>query len=283
MGTSIVTGAVAVGSLQFEVDRCGPADGPAVLLLHGFPQSRWAFRRQLPALAAAGFHAVAPSQRGYSAGARPAGTEHYAADRIVDDALALMDRLQTGRFHLVGHDWGGQIAWMLAARAPQRLLSLTVLSRPHPAAFARAFAADPDQPGRSRHHKALLDAGAPAALRADDMAAFRRMFAAQRVPAEDADAYCDALRPAGALEAAIEWYRASATAMRNHDFPPVACDTLYLWGDGDSSVGRMAAEGTAAFVTGRFRFVAIPGAGHFLTDEVPEVVNRELLAHLSAR
>ena len=234
MGTSIVTGAVAVGSLQFEVDRCGPADGPAVLLLHGFPQSRWAFRRQLPALAAAGFHAVAPSQRGYSAGARPAGTEHYAADRIVDDALALMDRLQTGRFHLVGHDWGGQIAWMLAARAPQRLLSLTVLSRPHPAAFARAFVADPDQPGRSRHHKALLEAGAP-------------------------------------------------TAMRNHDFPPVACDTLYLWGDGDSSVGRMAAEGTAAFVTGRFRFVAIPGAGHFLTDEVPEVVNRELLAHLSAR
>lgn len=275
------TRTLRVGDFDFDVDVAGPADGPTVLLLHGFPQSRRAFRRQLPVLAAAGFRAVAPDQRGYSPGARPAGTDAYAAERIVADALALMDTLQAERFHLVGHDWGGQIAWMLAAQAPQRLLSLSVLSRPHPAAFAEAFDTDPGQPQRSRHHKGLLEAGAAAALRAGDMASFRGMFAAQRVPPEDAAAYCATLRPDGALEAAIEWYRASAAAMRNRDFPTIVADTLYLWGNQDSSVGRIAAEGTAARVAGRYRFVEIPGAGHFLTDEVPDVVNRELLAHLT--
>jgi pimeloyl-ACP methyl ester carboxylesterase len=280
MSAEIRTRAVKIGDLSFTVDEAGPPDGPKVLMLHGFPQSRWAWRRQLPVLAAAGFHAIAPDQRGYSPGARPAGTDAYALPKLVADALGIMDALGADRFDLVGHDWGGQVAWTVAMRAPERLNSLAVLSRPHPAAFAAAWKADPQQAGRSRHHSTLLEAGAADRIRENDMAALRATFARQGVGPQDADAYCAALSPPGALEAAIEWYRAAAGALRAADAPKVATRTLYLWGDEDATVGRTAAEGTAAQVTGDYRFEAINGAGHFLTDQVPEAVNRALLEHL---
>jgi pimeloyl-ACP methyl ester carboxylesterase len=193
-----------------------------------------------------------------------------------------MTTLGHARFHLVGHDWGGQIAWMIAARAPERLHSLAVLSRPHPAAFVRALREDPQQAARSGHHKSLLAEGRPAELRESSMAIFRAMFDRQKVPQRDALAYCGTLQPPGALEAAIEWYRASAMRMRQPDFPTIRVPTTYLWGNEDSSVGPMAARGTAQHVDAPYRFVEIPGAGHFLTDQAPEQVNAVLAEHLGA-
>lgn len=157
-----------------------------------------------------------------------------------------------------------------------------MLSRPHPAAFARAFEKDAEQSKRSGHHKAFQSEGAGTALRADDFAGLRRMFAASGVPAETAQAYLDTLGEPGAIEAAVDWYRAGgASSLRARDVPSVAARTLYAWGNADGTVGRMAAEGTADFVTGDYRFEVIAGAGHFLTDEVPDAVNRLLLAHLA--
>ena len=277
----IETSQTRIGDLALTVDQAGPADGPPVLMLHGFPQSRAAWRAQLAARAAAGYRGVAPDQRGYSPGARPSGVEAYATANIVADALDLTRALGHDRFHLVGHDWGGQIAWLSAVQAPERVLSLTVLSRPHPAAFARAFAADPEQAKRSGHHRSLQDDATVAAIRADGMAGLRAMFAASGVPEETARAYVDTLSPPGALEAAVAWYRAGAGSLRAADVPAVGTRTLYVWGDADTTVGRMAAEATADFVTGPYRFEIVPGAGHFLTDEVPDVVNRLLLEHLA--
>lgn len=277
----IETRTVRVGGLDFTVDLDGLDGGTPVLMLHGFPQSRAAWRAQGAALGAAGYRTIAPDQRGYSPGARPDGIDPYAAANIVGDALSLMDAMGHDRFHLVGHDWGGQIAWLTAVRAPERILSLAILSRPHPAAFARAFAADPDQPKRSAHHKAFQDGSAAAGLRADDFAAMRAMFAAAKVPKTTADDYIATLSPPGALEAAIAWYRAGGSeSLRARDVPKIAARTLYVWGDADTTVGPMAAEGTAEFVTGPYRFERIAGAGHFLTDEAPEIVNRLLREHL---
>jgi pimeloyl-ACP methyl ester carboxylesterase len=277
----IQTRTVSVGGLAFTADVAGPADGSPVLLLHGFPQSRHAWRRQLPVLAQAGYRAIAIDQRGYSTGARPAGAEHYTVDALVGDALAVMDAVDAPRFHLVGHDWGGQIAWTAAAQAPQRIISLSVLSRPHPAAFAKAWSDDPEQSGRSRHHSTLLEPGAADAMLATGLSGFRAMFERQGVPAADAQAYIAALSEPGALEAAIHWYR-SAAAMRSRDFPRVTTPTLYLWGDADAPVGRAAAAGTGAFVDAPYRFEVAQGARHFLTDQVPQVVNRALLEQLRA-
>jgi pimeloyl-ACP methyl ester carboxylesterase len=128
--------------LTFDTLVAGEPGAPLVLLLHGFAESMQCWRAQVTALAAAGYRAVAPSQRGYSPGARPdrRDTANYHIDRLMDDAMALSAASGYGehRFHLVGHDWGGSIAWWPIA-FPQQLASLTVLSRPHPDAFNRAL------------------------------------------------------------------------------------------------------------------------------------------------
>src|SRR6516225_2010589 len=130
---------------QFSADTVGSADAPCVVLLHGFPQSRHTWQRVLPALLKAGFHAIAPDQRGYSPGVRPAGVSPYITERLVADVIDIVNTIGASRVHLVGHDWGGQVAWMAAAHHPERVASLSVLSRPHPAAFARALDVDPEQ------------------------------------------------------------------------------------------------------------------------------------------
>src|SRR6185503_11598725 len=118
---AIETHEVSCGDLAFTADVAGPAGGEPVLLLHGFPETRHMWRAQLEALGAAGYRAVAPDQRGYARDARPPRTEDYATDRLVADAVGIMDALGHGRLHLVGHDWGGQIAWLIAASKPERL------------------------------------------------------------------------------------------------------------------------------------------------------------------
>jgi pimeloyl-ACP methyl ester carboxylesterase len=270
----------ATGRFTVEVD--GPSEGPLVLLLHGFPQSRHAWRHQLPALAEAGYHAVAPDQRGYSPGARPDpwDLEAYGIDALVGDVLGLADALDAARFHLVGHDWGGQVAWVTAARHPERLQSLAVLSRPHPAAFRRALDGDADdQRHRSRHHRAFDDPATAERLLADDARRLRVLLADQGVPDDAIDGYLSVLGHPAAMEAALAWYRA-AGGLAAVPVGPIEVPTLYLWGDADATVGRTAAEGTAQEVRSRYRFEVLEGVGHFVTDEAPEPVTAALLAHL---
>src|SRR4030088_50550 len=173
--------------LTFDTLVAGNPSAPLVLLLHGFAESMHCWRAQVEALAAAGYRAIAPSQRGYSPGARPdtRDTANYHIDRLMDDAMALSAASGYGehRFHLVGHDWGGSISWALADRTPQRLTSLTVLSRPHPNAFNRSLQKqDGEQAHRSRHHKAFLEPDAGDLLLADDAKQLRERLAAAGVP-----------------------------------------------------------------------------------------------------
>jgi pimeloyl-ACP methyl ester carboxylesterase len=133
--------------LMFDCSVGGRASAPLVLMLHGFCVSRHFWDNQVPVLAAAGYFAVAPNQRGYAVGARPnpADFDNYQIDKLIGDANDIVARVGHGdqRFHLVGHDWGGSLAWIIADRSPERIASLTMLSRPHPASFARALKIDP--------------------------------------------------------------------------------------------------------------------------------------------
>lgn len=152
-------------TLVFDVSVAGPEGRPLVLMLHGFCVSRYFWHHQMPALAAAGYFAVAPNQRGYSMEARPdpRDFDSYHVDRLIGDAFDIVAALGYGerRFHLVGHDWGGSLAWLIADRHPERLASLTMLSRPHPASFARALQMpDGEQVRRSRHHQEFRDLAA---------------------------------------------------------------------------------------------------------------------------
>ena len=270
--------------LVFDVLVDGAADAPLVLLLHGFSESLHMWRSQLPALAAAGYRAVAPSQRGYSSGARPdpADVASYHFDRLVDDAMSMVaacghaDR----RFHLVGHDWGGSIAWGMADRYPERIASLTVLSRPHPNAFNRALALpDGDQARRSRHHRAFLEPDAGPLLLADGGRRLRERWAKSGVPAAAIEEHLAVLGNEPAMEAALAWYRARG-AIRA-PLGVIGVPVLYIWGDADDTVGRVAAEGTRELVSGPYRFEVLPGIGHFVADQAPDRLNELLLAHLA--
>ena len=269
---------ITLGALTFTVDIAGTDDAPAVLLLHGFPETRYMWRHQLAALAEAGFRAIAPDQRGYSQGARPPEAEAYATNLIVADALALMDALGAPRFHLVGHDWGGQIAWLIAAHHADRVQSLAALSRPHPAAFARAMKEDAAQAERSRHHRVFREDNALERMRDAQLRPLRAALEAQGVPTADADVYIKVLSEPGAIEAAMNWYRAGTLAPA--EVPAINVSTLYVWGTNDATVGKYAADLTRDYVRAAYRFAPMDGAGHFLVDQFPEQTTALLLQHL---
>jgi pimeloyl-ACP methyl ester carboxylesterase len=269
--------------LTFTADVAGPIDGPLVLLLHGFPESRHSWRATLPALADAGYRAVAPDQRGYSPGARPDPKDlsNYAFDKLVNDAIEIVAAAghEGRRFHQVGHDWGGQVSWGVAAAHAKRLASLTVMSRPHPKSFRRALEKpDGEQKNRSRHHRAFLDAETGKLLLADNARRLRDGLFGQGVPASAMDEHLSVLGTSEAMEAALAWYRANVGLAA--DIGMIEVPTLYIWGDVDATVGPDAAHGTAEFVSGAFAMEVLPGVGHFVMDQAPAKATELLLAHL---
>ena len=270
--------------LVFDAITAGTSGAPLVLLLHGFAESMHCWRAQVACLGDMGYRAIAPSQRGYSPGARPDPREfsHYLIDRLMDDAMAIVAAAGYGeaRFHLVGHDWGGSIAWGIADRHHGRLASLTILSRPHPNAFNRALMADGEQAQRSKHHKAFLEPDAADVVLADDAKWLRERLTANGVPADAIERHLAVLGNKEAMEAALAWYRARG-AIRG-PLGPIRVPTLYIWGDADDTVGRTAAEGTIDFIAAPYRFEVLPGVGHFAADQAPERVCELMLEHLAA-
>ena len=268
------------GDLAFVADVAGPTDGALVLLLHGFPESRHSWRAALPELAKAGYRAVAPDQRGYSPGARPdpANLSNYAFDKLVADALDIADASGAAgkRFHLVGHDWGGQVSWGVANAHPERLASLTILSRPHPLSFRRALKEDPDQKHRSRHHGKFLEPDTADKLLADGAKNMREGLFGQSC--ESAARHLEILGQREAMEAALAWYRANKGL--SGDFGAIRVPTLYIWGDADATVGPHAAHGTGEFVSAAFGMEVLPGVGHFVMDQAATRATAMILAHL---
>jgi pimeloyl-ACP methyl ester carboxylesterase len=271
--------------LTFDALTSGVSGAPLVLLLHGFAESMNCWRAQVTALGDMGYRAIAPSQRGYSPGARPDPREfsHYLIDRLMDDAMAIAvaSGYGDGRFHLAGHDWGGSIAWGLADRYPERLASLTILSRPHPNAFNRALQmVDGEQAQRSKHHNWFLEPDAAEKVLADDCKWLRDRLAANGVPSRAIKQHLAVLGNKHAMEGALAWYRARG-AIRG-PLGPIRVPTLYIWGDADDTVGRVAAEGTVDFIAAPYRFEVLPGVGHFAADQAPERVSELMLEHLAA-
>jgi pimeloyl-ACP methyl ester carboxylesterase len=270
--------------LVFDVSVGGASDAPLVLMLHGFGVSRYFWNAQVKAVAEAGFLAVAPNQRGYAAGARPDPADHasYRVERLIGDALDIAAAFGHGdrRFHLVGHDWGASLAWQIADQSPERLASLTSLSRPHPLAFNRALALpDGEQKRRSQHHARFLGPEAGPDILAGDAKWLRTRLTANGVPQAAIAAHLSVIGNPPAMEAALAWYR--ARGVRHAPTGPTTVPTLYIWGDADDTVGRVAAEGTGEFIAAPYRFAALSGVGHNAADQVPTQVNALLLEHLA--
>ena len=266
--------------LSFDVSETGPPDGRVVILLHGFPEDRHCWDALATSLADRGYRTLAPDQRGYSPGARPPGRRSYTLDRLAGDVLALADAAGADRFDVVGHDWGAVVAWYLAAGMKDRVRSLTALSVPHPGAFAAAMLRS-RQPLRSWYVLAFQIPKLPeyALSRAGGRARSAARLRHLGLDVDSARRYARRATSAGAMTGALNWYRALPFDIGNR-VGPVAVPTLFVWGERDRFITRIAAERCGRHVSGPFRFVALPEADHWLPSGSPGVVASLLLEHL---
>jgi len=257
--------------LRFDVTDLGPRSGPAVVCLHGFPQDCTSYDEVAPILIDRGMRVLAPDQRGYSPGARPDGRAAYAMPQLVADVLALLDTAGIDAAHVVGHDWGGAVAWALAGRHPDRVRSLTALSTPHPAAM-KAAALRSSQGARSAYMAFFQLPWLPEAVAlAGGSHLLRSGLRASGLPAHQADHYAERMSEPGALRAALGWYRA-IPASRGYGAGRIRLPTGYLWGARDPFFARAAAEGTKELVTGPYTVRELPDAGHWLPETRPAEV-----------
>ena len=265
--------------LTFEVSEQGPADGRAVILLHGFPEDRHCWDSLAGSLAGAGYRTLAPDQRGYSPGARPTGRRAYALDQLAGDVLALADAAGVGRFDVIGHDWGAAVAWFLGGRYPDRIRTLTALSVPHPRAMAEALTRSP-QLLRSWYMLFFQVPVVPE--RALSWSGGNRLLdQLQRIglDGESARRYAGRAATPEALTGPLNWYRALPYDRRT-PVRPVTVPTLFVWGRRDRFVTEAAATRCGRHVTGPFTFVPLAEADHWLPSSWAHLVAPPLLRHL---
>lgn len=281
---------VNVGRLRLAITEVG--DGEPVILLHGFPELSYSWRHQLPALAAAGYRAIAPDLCGYGQSDRPPAVSEYAAAKLVGDIVGLIGALEYESAHIVGHDWGGGLAWALAGARPDLVRSLTILNAPQGPVSARLRREDPEQQAKSWYMLLFQFVGvAEAWLSGDDFRNLRRFVFEDAAPGtfteEDQRVYLDALRKDGALTAALNYYRANmpaASLLREPPEPPeITVPTMIIWGEADSNMSLKLLERSAATVSGPLRIERLAGVSHWVQQEAPDAVNALLVDFLNAQ
>lgn len=263
--------------LTFDVTDRGDPTAPAVLMLHGFPEDRQSWDPISDRLVEGGLRTLAPDQRGYSPRARPSEPypQAYALPELVDDVVALADAAGLDRFHLVGHDWGGGLAWTIAGAYPDRVATLTVLSTPHPAAVRLAITSAPWQFSHSAYMLFFQLPGLPERVLPRRL---ERSLLSSGIPRAEAARYAGRMREPGALRGALGWYR----AMRHSRGAVHRCrvPTTLVWGRNDLFLGRQAAETTGAMVLADYRFVEVD-EGHWLPECQPELCAAEIAARVA--
>ena len=285
---TITTRTLHTATLDFAIDEAG--SGPDIALcLHGFPESRFSWRHQLPVLAGQGWHAVAPDMRGYGGTTRPAERSAYRMERLVEDVAALFDALGARKRLLVAHDWGALIAWQFAIQRVQPLDGLVIMNVPHPAVFRAVLRRSPRQLARSWYvfffqlpalPELLLRARGARAI-AD---AFRGMAVDKAAFPPDVLAHYqdNALKP-GAMTAMVNYYRANfATLAERAPTPRIDVPTLMIWGEQDTALGVELTVGYSPYVTD-FTLKRLPGVSHWVQQEAPGQVNDAMLGWLAAK
>lgn len=263
-------------------------DGPIVILLHGFPEFWYSWRHQIPHLAAAGFRVIAPDLRGYNLSGKPAGVRAYGIDRLVSDVVRLIDWAGIERAHIVGHDWGGIVAWYTAMHHPEVIERLAILNAPHPDAYLRECKTS-DQMRRSWYGLLFQIPRLPEfLLRSRNAAAIARAIGDEsRNPDECTPeilaAYREAALRPGALTGALNYYRALArpwarAAVENR--VPVEAETLVVWGTHDRFLSTGNASGLEQWVP-RVRVELLPNAGHWVQTDEPTRTSQLLIDFLS--
>ena len=267
--------------VRLHAVAAGPRDGPVVVLLHGFPEFWFGWRRQIEPLANAGFRVIVPDQRGYNLSSKPSGVASYALTELVSDVIAIADQLGQQRIFLAGHDWGAAVAWSTALLHPQRIAKLAVLNVPHPSVMRRFVSSQPRQTLRSWYMfffqlpwlpeavfsgfhfrmgaRSLLGSSRPGTFSPEDLAQYRAAWS----------------QP-GALTGMINWYRALFRHRTRFPDRTVQVPTRILWGERDAFLLAEMAHQSLRYCTSAELFT-FAGASHWLQHEEPTRVSELLV------
>ncbi|MGH7965838.1 MAG: alpha/beta fold hydrolase [Candidatus Binatia bacterium] len=264
-------------------------EGKLAVLLHGFPEFWYSWRHQIPALAPH-FKVVAPDLRGYNESDKPQGVANYRLDLLTADVMGLIRSFGEEKALIIGHDWGGAVAWTFAAHYPQASERLIVMNCPHPGAFQKHLRTNFRQLGRSWYMFFFQIPGLPEWLIRNNRRwfierAFRGMaLRKEAFTDEDLARFVEAIVKPGALTGAINYYRATFrefVRQRERTFPQIVCPTLLIWGENDIALGKELTYNMEGYFTNRFAIKYIPQCSHWVQQEQPELVNRYMLEFLS--
>lgn len=273
--------------VMLEVAEAGPADGPLIIFLHGFPDFWWGWQQQIPAFVDAGYRLLLPNQRGYGTSDKPAGVSAYDLDQLANDVFALADSVNASTFDLVGHDWGGIIAWWAAARRPSRVRQLATLNAPHPGAFWRYLRRHPTQMLKSWYAAFFQLPWLPeSVLRAANYEALFR--GVQRIgrpglfDERDREAFVAGWSQPGALTAMLNYYRAFGRRSVNSLELRVLTPTLILHGRRDPAEEPGLAQASLRY-SHDGRIVWLDEAAHWIQREEPQAVNAAILRFFTSQ
>jgi pimeloyl-ACP methyl ester carboxylesterase len=272
--------------VELDVAVAGLPTNPPIILLHGFPESHRTWRHQIADLAEDHF-VLAPDQRGFARSSKPEGVANYTPDKPVADMIALADRFDLKRFTLVGHDWGGAIAWMAALNHPDRVARLIIVNAPHPFIFQKSMFDDMAQREASQYIRAFRNTDLEKHIDSIGLSAFfdgsfMRHTDFEKVK-DEKPIYLEQWGQPGAMTAMLNWYRASTLLVPAMDetserpafldgpFPPLKVPTLVIWGLGDKALLPVQLEGLEALVPD-LTLKKLEGVGHFAPWEAPEKV-----------
>lgn len=261
--------------------------GPLVLLLHGFPESWYSWRQQIPALAEH-FQVVAPDLRGYGETDRPSKVSDYQSKNLAEDVVGLIKVLGHEKAHIVGHDWGGAVAWKTAMDYPDVVDHLVVLNCPHPYLFSKALSSNFSQMKKSWYIFAFQLPYIPELLfKASPQKMLEKVLrGSTRKPEifkdEDIQQYLRNLQKPGAIEAALNYYRAALRNKPEKDAlkKKIKAPTMLIWGEEDQALGKDLTIGTEELIEGPFKLEYVPGCSHWINEEQPELVNQLIINFL---
>ena len=279
--SSLETLAFQSGEIGLHAVAVGPKDGPVVVLLHGFPEFWYGWRKQIEPLAAAGFRVIAPDQRGYNLSSKPAGVVSYALPELVSDIIAIADQLGQEKIFLAGHDWGGAVAWSAALLYPQRIAKLAVLNCPHPSIMLKFLNTRLRQLLRSWYVFFFQLPWLPETFFSvfNYQLAVRAVLRSSRAgtfSSADLAQYRAAWSQPGALTAMINWYRALFRQRTKFADRTVHVPTRILWGDGDAFLLSEMAQESLRYCADA-ELYTFANASHWLQHEEPARVSELLI------
>ncbi len=273
-------GFVDSGGTRIHCVSLGRSEAPLLVLVHGFPDFWYSWRAQMPALAR-DFHVVAVDQRGYNLSGQPEGVEDYAISMLVGDLLAVVQHFGHGKAVIVGHDWGGLVAWTFAMAHPELTDRLIVLNLPHPRGLIRELATNPQQQRNSQYARDFQKPDAAKKVTIDDLSSWVKDPEARKV-------YREALSRSS-LEGMLNYYKANyprdpaeaaTRALAAATSPPITCPVLLIHGLGDQALLPGALNDTWNWIKSDLTIVTIPNSGHFVQQDAADLVTRTMVSWL---